>query len=341
MKTVEYYRNLGLVFVNGDYTLESDGSSNRGDSSFDVDWYFNQESAFYDSEIESFAWRNNDGVKPEYKGVIEFVLNGGQKCTDYVSEITWIRGLSYSVAKWRPVVLQSDDAKDSKDESFTLPIGIDSPELRGAFKSLKEHLENKPPFWNKSVPSFSCPCVAVNIKAIKPTVSPKEDKPMKPVYTAEMHDKGELPPVGADCILIIDSEPRQARVTYIGKSLGVCSNIDGSAEYAFLLGKASFKPIIKTIKVNGFDVPAPMSEAPMIGDEYFTPQTGYEVFYCKNSWRGDKFDSRFLSRGLIHSTESAAIAHAKAMLGINPNPARGGDGYDRNVLGQNNEGDEI
>ena len=292
MKTVQDYLDLGLVFVDGD----------KG----------------YKHIIESFAWRNNEGVKPEYNGLIHAMFENGSIIQDVADSLSW--GGSFNpIIKWRPVVFQPYDVHENKDSSFILPVGIDSPELRGAFKSLKEHLENKPPFWNKSIKTINCPCVAVNIKAVKPILSPKEDKPMRPVYTAEMHAKGELPQVGADCILIIDSDPRQARVTYIGKSLGVCSNIDGGAEYAFLLGKASFKPIIKTIKVNGFDVPAPMSEAPMIGDEYFTPQTGYEVFYCKNSWRGDKFDSRFLSRGLVHSTESAAIAHAKAMLGINPN----------------------
>lgn len=75
----------------------------------------------------------------------------------------------------------------------------------------------------------------------------------------------------------------------------------------------------KTILVNGFEVPEPMREAPCINDEYFTPQTGYEIFYCKNKWRNDKFDQRFLSRGLMHLSESAAIAHAKAMLGVDPN----------------------
>ena len=37
------------------------------------------------------------------------------------------------------------------------------------------------------------------------------------------------------------------------------------------------------------------------------------------TWQGDDTSVSWLSRGLIHSTESAAIAHAKAMLGIDPN----------------------
>lgn len=345
MKTVKDYLDLGLVFVDDDKLRSSTNNKDEKEVCMSGLCIAHQRYCdglrggnaifFYPSEWapSSFVLRNNDGVKPEYKGVIEFVLNGGQKCTDYVSEITWIRGLSYSVAKWRPVVLQSDDAKDSKDESFTLPIGIDSPELRGAFKSLKEHLENKPPFWNKSVPSFSCPCVSVNIKAVKPTVSPKEDKPMKPVYTAEMHARNELPPVDSKVKVCIEEAGfyvDEQDVKFEGKAVTVkaafsntesekivvVENEDGNC-YCYII--ECIKPIIKTIKVNGFDVPAPMSEAPEIGDEYFTPQTGYADFYCANKWICDGYDHRFLSRGLVHATESAAIAHAKAMLGIDPN----------------------
>lgn len=266
MKTVEYYRNLGLVFVNGDFTIESDGSSNRGDSGFDVDRYFNQDSAFNTSKVESFAWRNNEGAKPDYKGDKEIELrNGKVKLTSSLNsddnEDWSILCASSDIVKWRPVVLQSES----------------------------------------------------------PTVSPKEDKTMKPIYTAEMHAKGELPPVGAECILTVNNEPRPAKVTYIGKDIVCCSNVDGGAEYACLLGVVSFKPIIKTIKVNGFDVPAPMSEAPDCGSEYFIPSINNDEFFDYHHFHGDSHDKRWLSRGMVHSTESAAIAHAKAMLGIDPN----------------------
>lgn len=385
MKTVKDYLELGLAFVSGDKICGVTGDSSSGEMDiFDrticakkyskgavkvgADCY-----ARARWTPSSFAWRNNDGVKPEYKGVIEFDLNGGQKCTDYVSEITWIRGLSYSVAKWRPVVLKSYDAHENKDSSFTLPVGIDSPELREAFKSLKDHLENKPPFWNKSMPSFSCPCVAVNVEVIKPTVSPKEDKTMnpsrepkaifstestmfgdrlrraaevfesgdldisisdgKPVYTAEMHAKNELPPVGSKVKVCIEEagfyvDEQDAR--FEGKTVTVkaafsntesekivaVENEDGNC-YCYII--ECIKPIIKTIKVNGFDVPAPMSEAPERGSEYFVIDILDESLACSIEWEGDNSDNHWLSKGIIHSTESAAIAHAKAMLGIDPN----------------------
>lgn len=313
MKTVKDYLDLGLVFVDSDKLLSVSNDNDSKEVCMSGLCIAHQRYCdgirggnaifFYPSEWtpSSFAWRNNDGVKPDYNGLIHAMFENGTIIQDFADSLNW--GSSFNpIIQWRPVVSMCNHTELKPRLSFVSAISIDVQK-----------------FWNKSIKTINCPCAAVNIEAIKPTVSPKEDKPMKPVYTADMHAKNELPPVGSECILIVNNEPRPAKVTYIGKDIVCCSNIDGDAEYACLLGAVSFEPIQKTIKVNGFDVPAPMSEAPMINDEYFAPQTGYEVFYVKHSWRGDKFDSRFLSRGLVHSTESAAIAHAKAMLGIDPN----------------------
>ena len=79
----------------------------------------------------------------------------------------------------------------------------------------------------------------------------------------------------------------------------------------------SIKP--KVMLVNGFKVPEPMREDPLDGDCYFIPMVGFEYFCDRMLWRRDKYDKRYMSRGLCHSTKEAAIAHAKAMLGIDPN----------------------
>ena len=297
MKNVKDYLDLGLVFVDSDKLLSVSNDKDSKEVCMSGLCIAHQRYCdglrggnaifFYPSEWapSSFSWRNNDGVKPEYKGLIDIIFECGTVSHDEsVIDFEWSLGDENYIAKWRPVVMQSE----------------------------------------------------------LPTVSPKEDKPMKPVYTAEMHAKGELPPIGS--MVLVDAEA-ESGVKYkdhptiladvsdelpslkvmsiltsdVGRRIAVLQNKNNECHCFKLSSVRPIKPIIKTIKVNGFDVPAPMSEAPMIGDEYFTPQTGYEVFYCKNSWRGDKFDSRFLSRGLIHSTESAAIAHAKSMLGIDPN----------------------
>lgn len=79
------------------------------------------------------------------------------------------------------------------------------------------------------------------------------------------------------------------------------------------------KPIIKTIKVNGFDVPAPMSEVPEIDSKYFVIDLLDKELFSDVKWKGDCKDFQWLQKGVVHSTKSAAIAHARAMIGINPN----------------------
>lgn len=143
-------------------------------------------------------------------------------------------------------------------------------------------------------------------------------KPMKPVYTAEMHAKGELPPVGSD--FNIDGwNGASCTMTAIGRDniLFIYNKI----EYVREIKDIPIKPIIKTIKVNGFDVPAPMSEAPDYGSIYFKAEISNvsEKFCDRYCCGGTLAGNVWLKRGIIHSNESAAIAHAKAMLGIDPN----------------------
>lgn len=86
---------------------------------------------------------------------------------------------------------------------------------------------------------------------------------------------------------------------------------------AFINGcKYRVKP--KTILVNGFEVPEPMREAPNDGVKYFFPNLSYNDYFWSYGWDNDDVDVRMLERGLCHTTKEAAIAHAKAMLGINP-----------------------
>ena len=74
----------------------------------------------------------------------------------------------------------------------------------------------------------------------------------------------------------------------------------------------------KTIKVNGFDVPEPMREAPAWGASYFSARPSAEGYYNGYSWDDLLSENRWLQRGLLHTTVEAAVAHAKAMLGIDP-----------------------
>lgn len=73
------------------------------------------------------------------------------------------------------------------------------------------------------------------------------------------------------------------------------------------------KPVT-TIKINGHDVRAPERTAPPDGTRYWVPQITAADLPTSYSWDSDHLDARYLSRGLVHLTEEAATAHAKALL---------------------------
>ena len=75
---------------------------------------------------------------------------------------------------------------------------------------------------------------------------------------------------------------------------------------------------VKTHVVNGFTVPAPLRVAPAEQTPYFVSSFSAELFYSSACWVNDDLDKRWLDRGLVHLTEEAAIANAKAMCGIDP-----------------------
>lgn len=87
---------------------------------------------------------------------------------------------------------------------------------------------------------------------------------------------------------------------------------------AFIDGcKYRVKP--KTILVNGFEVPEPMREEPNQGEGYYYASISVGALYGFAAWTKHEADLIRLTRGICHTTKEAAIAHAKAMLGINPN----------------------
>ena len=71
------------------------------------------------------------------------------------------------------------------------------------------------------------------------------------------------------------------------------------------------------IMVNGFKVPKPLDGLKM-HECYFLVSPEHEDFQEDYDWEDGLEDRRWLERGLIHSTPESAAAHAKAMLGIDP-----------------------
>ena len=81
--------------------------------------------------------------------------------------------------------------------------------------------------------------------------------------------------------------------------------------------KYRIKP--RTITVNGFEVPEPMRGNPKKGSTYYVPSPSDCCMFFTVEWCNDDDDNYWLSIGLCHATQESAIAHAKAMLGIDPN----------------------
>lgn len=74
----------------------------------------------------------------------------------------------------------------------------------------------------------------------------------------------------------------------------------------------------ETRSINGFEVPAPVTEAPGIGSMTFIASYIFKGFYDTCRWCNAEFDNLMLERGLLFLDKEDAIANAKAMLGIDP-----------------------
>jgi len=75
----------------------------------------------------------------------------------------------------------------------------------------------------------------------------------------------------------------------------------------------------KTININGHEVPEPYRGEMSLGVYYYTPilwgQTGYDIY----TWDDASSDKTFKSKGLIHLSKEAAIAHANALISFTIN----------------------
>ena len=101
----------------------------------------------------------------------------------------------------------------------------------------------------------------------------------------------------------------------------LCAGVwfDTNGDVKLLTSHIKYRIKPRTITVNGFEVPEPIRAKPSVGDEYFLASpSDVGMHYC-TLWSDDEYENCRLSRGLCHATQEAAIAHAKAMLGIDPN----------------------
>lgn len=74
----------------------------------------------------------------------------------------------------------------------------------------------------------------------------------------------------------------------------------------------------KTIKVNGFEVPEPLKEVADGATVWLAVCHQEKFVEWYDYWKNESWIELALQRGLLHETKEAAVAHAKAMLGIDP-----------------------
>lgn len=70
--------------------------------------------------------------------------------------------------------------------------------------------------------------------------------------------------------------------------------------------------------INGFKVPVPEKDAPVLGVIYYTADASDKEFYLDFVWDGAYYDIRLLERGLVFTCKEDAVANAKAMIRIDP-----------------------
>ena len=84
--------------------------------------------------------------------------------------------------------------------------------------------------------------------------------------------------------------------------------------------KIKYRRKPKTININGFDVPMPLSVKPELGSMYYAAIPTSLDFYNENEWENDAVDIRCFERGFCHLDKQSAIDHAKALLSFTVPP---------------------
>lgn len=81
---------------------------------------------------------------------------------------------------------------------------------------------------------------------------------------------------------------------------------------------ANYRRKPRTHTVNGFEVPVPMWDMPNYGTQVFIAYPIDYRFFMAACFYGEEIDRMWLKRGLVHATKEAAVANARAMIGLQP-----------------------
>lgn len=72
----------------------------------------------------------------------------------------------------------------------------------------------------------------------------------------------------------------------------------------------------ESIQIGGIHVPKPLMTPPPLGTRYWCAMMDEDAMAYTFTWHGDRYDKRALKRGILHSTEENAVAHAKALIKV-------------------------
>ena len=85
----------------------------------------------------------------------------------------------------------------------------------------------------------------------------------------------------------------------------------------FNWGVTMYRVKPKTIQIGDMEVPEPVRKSLEAGTQYFIVDINDADLHDVGLWASDGHDEySYLSRGLLHLTKEAAIAHAKALIKI-------------------------
>ena len=85
-------------------------------------------------------------------------------------------------------------------------------------------------------------------------------------------------------------------------------------EFLSFQGQASRYTIRQeTRSLNGYEYPAPETEAPEAGTHYYVPDLVYGDC-SRSAWKNDKLDNERLKAGLVHLSAESAIEHTVAFI---------------------------
>lgn len=76
----------------------------------------------------------------------------------------------------------------------------------------------------------------------------------------------------------------------------------------------------RTIRISEIGIPEPVREQLKNGENYFVPAIDCGNCHANRfSWDNDSTDNRLLRQGVVHLTNGAALAHAKALIALTEN----------------------